>query len=265
LIMYLGIFYLLLPQVPMVSKSIALVLEKTVQLMNKGLAIIEHSPYSSINKIWLTTSEYILLYIIVIGLFCFFYNKKTWLLKLSLFSVLLFCISISLKKIHFQKSNNIAWLNLKKHKGIIFRTGDKAVVLTDIKNTDKTYQYSIQPYLDSCQVNHVVVYGLNRDINEPYLVKRYGLIDFLNTRIFIFDGRGENKMLSPKLKTDYIYFTDYPDVPLNEINATFDYKILIVDGSNSDKLIAEIENNGKSGHIDYKILKRNNSIITVSN
>ncbi len=265
LVMYLGIFYLLMPQIPVVSKSIAFVLEKTIQLMNKGLAIIEHTPYSGINKIWLTTSEYILLYIIIIGLFCFLYNKKSWLLKLCLLCILLFCISISLKKIYFQQSNDIAWLNLKKHKGIVFRMGRDAIVLTDIKNTDKTYLYSIQPYLDSCQVTHTTVYNLTADIKTPYLMKKYGLIEFLNNRIFIFDGHAENNMLPSKLKTDYIYFTNYPDTHLNEINAAFDYKMLVVDGSNSDKLIAEIEKGCKNNCINYKILKRNNSLISVSN
>jgi competence protein ComEC len=265
LVMYLGIFYLLLPQVPVVSKSIAFIIEKTIQIMNKGLAVIADAPYTTVNKIWFTTYEYILLYAIISSLFYFFYNKKTWLLKLSLVCILLLCISFSIKKIHLQQSNEIAWLNLKKHTGIIFRTGDNAVILTDIKNTDKIYQYSIQPYLDSCQVSHAVVYNLKQDINEPYLIKKYGLIEFLNSRIFIFNGQVEGNMLSPRLKTDYIYLTDYPETLLNQINAAFDYKMLVVDGSNTDKLIAEIEKDGRSKPVNYKILKRNNSLITVSN
>lgn len=96
-------------------------------------------------------------------------------------------------------------------------------------------------------------------------MKKYGLIEFLNNRIFIFDGHAENNMLPSKLKTDYIYFTNYPDTHLNEINAAFDYKMLVVDGSNSDKLIAEIEKGCKNNCINYKILKRNNSLISVSN
>ena len=233
--------------------------------MNNGLAVIAHTPYASINKIWLSGGQYILLYIIIISLFYFLYNKKTWLLKLSLVCTLLLCVSVGIKNIHLQQSSEIAWLNLKKHKGIIFRKGDEAVVLTDIKNTDKIYQYSIQPYLDSCQVNHAVVYNLNQDINEPYLVKKYGLIAFLNRRIFIADGHVKNNIIMPKFKADYIYFTNYSGTGLNNINAAFDYKMLIVDGTNSDKLIAEIEMGSKSTPVIYKILKRNKSLISISN
>ena len=265
LVMYLGIFYLLLPQIPVISKSIAFVIENTIELMNKGLAIIAHAPYTAVNKIWLSTFEYILLYLIISSIFYFLYSKKTWLLKIALPGILFLSISISVKKIHFQQSNEIAWLSLKKHKGIIFRAGNNAVILTDIKNTDKTYQYSIQPYLDSCQVNQAVVYNLTQDINQLYLVKKSGLIEFLNKRIFILDGHFENNIPTPKLKTDYIYFTGYPDISLNKVNEAFDYKMLIVDGTNSDKLIAEMEKGSKSAPFTYKILKRNKSLISLSN
>jgi competence protein ComEC len=265
LVMYLGIFYLLLPRVPVLSKSIAFILEKTIQLMNKGLSVIADAPYTTVNKIWLNTYEYILLYAIIISLFYFLYNKKIGLLKVSLFGILLLSVSISIKKIHFQQSNEIAWLSLKKHKGIIFRSGNSAVILTDVKNSDKTYQYSVQPYLDSCEINQAIIYNLNQDINGPFLIRKYGLIEFLNNNIFISDGHVKNNIIAPKLKIDYIYFTGYPDTGLNNINAAFDYRMLIVDGSNSETLIAEIEKNSKSTPFNYKILKRNNSLITVSN
>src|ERR1019366_5536331 len=88
-IMYSGILYLLLPQLPVISPAVAFVLEKSIVLMNKVLAWIEHAPYASIGKIWLTTPEYLLLYAIIIGLFYFLYTRKIWLLKVCLACLLL--------------------------------------------------------------------------------------------------------------------------------------------------------------------------------
>ena len=264
-IMYSGILYLILPQVPVVSKSIAFVLEKTIMLMNKGLAIIEHTPYAGINKIWLTIPEYLLLYAIIISLFYFLYDKRTWLLKLSLLCMLLFCSSLSVKNISMSRSNSITFLNLKKHQGIVFKNGNRAIILTDIKPTDKIYQYSIQPYLDSCQVSNASVYNLSANINTSYLEKKYGLIQFLNKRIFIFDRLLKNNIPSQKLKTDYIYLTGNPDAGLSIINSNFDYHILVIDGDNTDNRINRIEKEEKNKRIDYKILKRNNSFISISN
>jgi hypothetical protein len=62
----------------------------------EALALIEHAPWSGVNKIWITNTEYLLLYGIIISPFYFLYEKKTWLLKLSLGFMLLLAISISL-------------------------------------------------------------------------------------------------------------------------------------------------------------------------
>ena len=264
-IMYSGIMYLLLPQTPFLSKAIAFVLENSILLMNKFLTWIEHLPFASISKIWLTTAEYLLLYVIIISLFYFLYDKRSWLLKLSLVCILLLSISISLKRINASNTNNIAWLNLNKHKAIVFKNGNSAIVLTDLKDTDKTYHYSVQPYLDSCQVSNTRLLALNQNIKTQWLIKNGGLVQFLNTRLFLLNDKLSNESLSPRIKTDYIYVTGNPHTPLMAINNNFDYHLLIVDGSNSDTYIGKLKEEAPNKKIKYKILKRNISLVTVSN
>ncbi len=263
-IMYSGIVFLLLPQIPVISASIAFVLEKSIILMNKGLAFIEHAPYASIGGIWLTTSEYILLFIIILSAFYFLYDKKAWLLKISAVCTLLFCVSVSVKNIRLAQSNQIAWLNLKKHPGTIFRHGHQAIVVTDIVATDKTYQYSIQPYLDSCQVSGVKMIGLDQPIKTHWLAKQNNLIQFMDTKIFIFDGTYYNP-LAGKLVTDYMYITGNPASGLSRVNNYVDYRMLVIDGSNSNHLLYQAESQANIKKANYKILKRNNSLISVSN
>ncbi|HAL80897.1 MAG TPA: hypothetical protein DCO83_00615 [Mucilaginibacter sp.] len=263
--MYSGILYLLLPQIPFVSKPIAFILEKTIQVMNKGLSFIENAPYAGINKLWLTTPEYLLLYIIIISFFYFLYDKNLRLLKLSLFCYLLFCISFCLKKTSLSRTDSIAWLNLKKHQGIVFKKGNEAIVLTDLKNTDKIYQYSIQPYLDSCRVSNAVVYNLSQDINTPWLMKKRNLVQFSNKKIVIFDRQMTGNVMPQKFNTDYIYLTGNPDTGLNNIDNNFNYQELVIDGSNSDQLVNRIQQQVINKNVIYKLLKRNNSQICVSN
>jgi competence protein ComEC len=101
-IMYSGVAYLLLSWVPFLSTALSFILENSILLLNKALAIIEHAPVASIGKIWLTIPEYLLLYAIVIGLFYFLYDKKRWLIWGNLACILLLCISISQKKYRAQ-------------------------------------------------------------------------------------------------------------------------------------------------------------------
>ncbi len=263
--MYSGILYLLLPPVHILSPAVAFILEKTTRLMNKGLTFIEHAPFSAINKIWISGMEYLLLYAIVITLFFFLYHKKVWQLRLCLGFVLLLCLSFSARHIDLKRSDSIVWLNLKKHKGIIFRNSDKALILTDIKQTDKTFQYSVQPYLDSCNLKLIAIRDLNQDVQTPWLIKKGGLIAFGDKKIFIQDGHFQNDITSPKIKTDYVYITNDADTGLRYVNANFEYKMLIADGSNSDKTITQMKASAEREHVAYKILKRNNSFVSTSN
>jgi competence protein ComEC len=251
-------------QIPVVSKSIAYLLEKSIIFMNKTLAIIENAPFSSIGKIWLNTLEYLLLYGVIMSLFYFLYDKKTWLLKLSLACLLLLCISLSIKRIKLSQTNEIAWLNLKKHKGIIFKNGNNAVVLTDIKVNDKNFKYSVQPYLDSCQVNDVHVLDMNHDTATTILAKKNYLIQFMHKKIFLCSGQFYANLFPQNLKPDYIYITGNPGASLTQIDNTYKHT-LVIDGSNADNLISRVEKQAGIKNINVKILKRNNSFITVSN
>ncbi|MEZ2338845.1 ComEC/Rec2 family competence protein [Mucilaginibacter sp. RCC_168] len=264
-IMYSGITYLLLAWVPGLSTALAWVLEKSILLMNKALSIIEHAPFASINKIWFTTAEYLLTYALIISLFYFLYDKKSWLLKLSMACLFLLCVSISVKRYRADNSSSVAFLNLRKNTGMVFKNGDKAVVLTNLADTDKNYKYSIQPYLDSCKISYAELYPFDQSISKKYLKKQGGFIQFNNKKIMVFNRQTPSLQLPEKLKTDYLYITGNPYIDLNIINKNYDYQTLVIDGSNSGKLIDQLEQQARAMHINYSVLKRNISLIAVSN
>lgn len=265
IIMYSGILYLLLPQIPVISKSVAFLLEKTILLMNKGLAVIENTPFANISKLWIGTFEYLMLYLLIISLFYFTYNKKTWLLKIGFVCVLLLSISFSFKKISFARSENIAWLNLSKHQAVIFKKGNEAVVMSDLKANDKAWQYSVQPYLDSCQVKSTTIVDLNNQVRTKWLAKQYNLVQFLNRKVLVLNQNIKNKIVDQRLKTDYLYITGNPHEGLRALNNNVAYNLMVIDGSNSDKTVEEATKQAEAAHINYKILKRNNSLISLSN
>ncbi|MGN8069235.1 ComEC/Rec2 family competence protein [Mucilaginibacter sp. SG564] len=264
-IMYSGIAYLLLAWEPWLSTALAWVLEQSILLMNKALGIIEHAPFASINKIWFSTAEYLLCYAFIIGLFYFLYDKKPWLLKFSMGCLFLLCVSISVKRYRADNSSSVAFLNLRKNTGIVFKNGNKAVVLTNLTDTDKNYKYTIQPYLDSCKISKADVYNLDQGISKNYLKKQGGLIQFNHQKIMLFDKQTLHWQLPQKLKTDYLYITGNPYADLTQINKNYDYQTLVIDGSNSGKLIDQLEQQAREKHINYSILKRNISLIAVSN
>jgi competence protein ComEC len=157
-IMYSGIAYLLLGWVPFLGSALGFVLERSILFMDKTLAVIEHAPWSGISKIWITPVEYLLLYVIIISPFYFLYNRRTWLLQLGFTAMLILAVSVSVKRWNNLRTSAVTILNLRKHTGIVIRKGVKAAVITDLSDTDKVFKYSVQPFLDSCQVSDVKLY-----------------------------------------------------------------------------------------------------------
>ena len=179
--------------------------------------------------------------------------------------MLLLSISLSFKKWNNEHSDSIAFLNLRKHTGIIFKTGDHAVVITDLVDSDKNYRYSIQPYLDSCQVNTIKSVALNADLRQTNLLKKSNLVQFDNKKILLFDKQLQNVGLPGKLNLDYLYISGNPGVNLGLINKFYSYNLLIVDNTNSNSTINSIENQAGILGLNFKLLRRNKAVVIVSN
>jgi len=260
IIMYSGLLLLVLPPIPYVSKALGYVLEHSILLMNKALAVIEHSPYASVNKIWLSKLEYLLLYGIIILAFYFLYDKRKWFIVAALSCTLLFSISISLKKFNADNTNSATFLNLRKHTGIVFKNGNSGIILTDLSENDKNFQYAVQPCLDSSRITDYKVYRLNTDIKTLHLLKQGNLIAFQNKNLLLLNDAEKTQSIPQQLKIDYLYLSDNPVVDSNMLKN----KMLIIGSSNSDEYINSLLLIIKKTHQQYYVLKRNKSLNMVS-
>lgn len=263
--MYLGIAYLALPSIPVVSASLAWCLEKTVTIMTKTLTLIEHAPYGNISKIWLTPIAFVLAYAIIISVYYSFTKANKVALKISLACLLLVCTSMSVNRYHANKTNSLTFFSLRKNLGILFKHGDTATLLTNLKETDKAYQYSIQPYLDSCKINTTHLIDIKADSKESYLIKKENLIQFDNKRLLILDKWIENNATSNKLDIDYIYITGNPHISLQLLKQNFNFKMLIADGTNSNNLLNKLQHDALLAKVDFKNINRNKALILTSN
>ena len=262
IILYTGILLLLLPQMAGVSQVLGYILEKCILLMNKALTYMEQAPFASIGKIWLSIFEYLLLYAITVLVFYFVLHKKAWFIKAALICTLLFSISIGIKHLRADNTNSVTFLNLRKHSGIVFKNGNKGMVLTNLPDTDKNFQYAVQPGLDSNRITDYKVYNIDSNIRSAYLIKQGGLVQFLNKRLLLLNHNISIGSIPQHFKTNYVYVTNnaYADT------ATIaNSNMLIIDGSNSDKHLNELVKRTKKLNINYKLLKRNKSFTATSN
>ena len=261
IIMYSGLALLILPQIPYLSKALGFVLERSILIMNKALSVIEHSPYASINKIWLNVPEYLLLYAIITLAFYFIYSNKKWIIKATLFCILTLGISIGVKKISTDNTQSITFLNLRKHKGIVFKNGQQGVVITDLPKDEMNFQYSIQPYLDSSRTTNYKIYDMNAVVHTPYLIKQGGLVWFESKKLLLLNDGSKLQSIPKRIVVDYVYLSDNA-----ALNSNLSTKALIVtDGSNSNEYIYMLKKRADYTGLNFYVLKRNKSISILSN
>jgi competence protein ComEC len=263
-IMYIGLAFLLFSWIPTLSNALAYLLEKSIVIMNKGLSFIEHLPFASISKLWIGTEDYLLMYGVIIFLFYFLFNCNKWLLNLSLALLLIVSVSITWKKIDSNTNNSITFLNLKKQRAIVFKNGGDAVVLSDLKPTDKNYRYSIQPGLDSAKVENIKVFSFQDNINLPYLKKNRNLVQFKNKTLLLLDSSTIYSSSKPQLKADYAYITHTPPISIKEIKENFNAQLLVISADNSDRYIDTLKKQLFNSDKKYYVLKRNKALNLVS-
>lgn len=264
LIMYVGIAFLFVPNINLIAKPIAFVLEKTIVFMNKGLVWIENIPFGNWNKLWITVPEYLFLFVIIYCCFAWMVDRKPLLLKVNAVFIILFLTSFSYKHFRVNNQEGIIFLNLRKNIGIVFKKGNEAIVLTDLKISDKTFQYSVQPYLDSCKSTKTQLINLNQNFKNAVFIKQKSLIQFANKLIFVADKRFEHQVFPQKIKVDAVFITQNPRINLDQITSNLIFDLLIIDPTNPDFLIKKLSEEAASDGRKIIILKRNNAFVIQS-
>ncbi|RYE35912.1 MAG: hypothetical protein EOP42_05250 [Sphingobacteriaceae bacterium] len=166
-------------------------------------------------------------------------------------------MSFSYKRFRSGNQQEIVFLNLRKNPGLICKSGNEAFVLTDLKTHDKTFQYSVQQFLDSCQTNKIHLIGIKQNFANAVFTKQKSLIQFNSKLIFLADPDFEHQQFPQKIKTDVVLVTGNPKISLNQITQNLTFDFLVIDATNSDYHIKKLADEAAADGRKIFILKRN--------
>jgi len=111
----------------------------------------------------------------------------------------------------------------------------------------------------------VKIYDLKQDFNAAFARKKYGFIGFNDKRILICHGGTDDAYLNGALKPGYLYITANDYSAINTINKKHVQQMLVIDGNNNDHFIKTLRMRADSDQVKYCVLKRNKSLLIVSN
>ena len=256
LMMYLGIAIL----IPWLS-FLAPIFEWIINLTNSVLKWIADLPYATFSSIWIDLPEFILLSL-ALGLFIYGlanFNKR------FIFSSLLcfvcyqtLTINDDLKAYHQQK---IIFFALRKNYAAAFINGKDGVLVTDLKETDKNYDFFVKPALSQSQVDNISIINLKKDTVLRDFILENKQIVFHNYKILLIDARLNYKTLDGNGKFSSLWISGNTKFNLAALSSNIKYQNVLIDATNKDYKIEIFKKVVKNNHLDARILKKNKAYL----
>jgi len=252
LIMILGIAVL----IPFVDK-LSPIFEWIIVSTNNTLKWIADLPYSTLSSVWINLPELILLSF-ALGLFVYAlvkYNKRSMFTALLLFIAYQSLIAYNDWKTINQKK--VIFFTLRKNYAAAFISGSKAVIVTDLPENDKNFQFFVKPALEQSQVNKFNFVNLKKDTILPNFILMNKQIIFNKYKILIIDESLNYKKLLVHGDFSSIWITGNTKFKLEKLPKEIRYRNLIIDATNRDYKIAEIKALAENIKLEHHILKKN--------
>ncbi len=260
-VMYAGIFVILVSFIPYVSSISAKILVYLVMGMNKSIGFIEGLPYSVSRGIDINLLETILLYILIFALMLLYFQKAKRYAFIALSTILLLFTSFTFKSYQYTQQKKLIVYAVPKTSAYEFINGTKQVIIADssLVNDDNKFGFHIQNNHTKCGITTKCFAKLSENYKseELLLLKQQDFIQFFNQRIAIVDKWKKNQNMAVKMKLDYLILTKNAKATISDILKVFDAKLIIFDSSNSQWKADKWENECNTLHqAYYNVLKK---------
>lgn len=254
-IMYLGFVLLLIPPGQLAS-WIGSVLETLISVTNVSLGHIEQLPLASIQGIWITWWEGVLIYLLIVAIaIATVIRNKRWVYVALGCVVLLACSSFSAT---FQGVNRqeIVCFNVGRNVAIGLISERGTWLYSSLASIDnQTINYSVLPKLGAhAPVEAIHFIPQDSSHHDHSLYVKGGVLQFNNARLMVYEG---TPTYDGFLDVDILLIRNNPETPLKTMLKTVNCKQLVIDGSNFDSTISRLVAEAEVADIPAYVLKNN--------
>lgn len=252
-ILSLGILLFITSPIPPVSESIGWALNKFIEGLNFGIKEIEALPNSLIEGLSISILECLALYIIIILFIRGLKFRKLKIINYAFFLTLIFIANDLIEDVALANSKSMIVYHINKNQAIDFIDGTSNVFLANsslIKDKQKQSFHikSNWSYLDLRSVKYIPTdsTGLNETLMDSSLQLVDTYSQFHNVKMVRIDNQFTLRALESKMCVDYVLISSNSKIKLKDLYSMFNFRSVIVDGSNSkwnrNRVEAEAEN-----------------------
>ncbi|MDG2228288.1 MAG: ComEC/Rec2 family competence protein [Flavobacteriales bacterium] len=252
-ILSLGILLFVTSPFPAVSESVGWVLNKFIETLNFGVKGIEILPNSLIQGLSISIVECAVLYIIIILFIRGLKFRKLKIINYAFFVTLVFIINDLMEDIALANSKSMVVYHINKNQAIDFIDGTSNVLLANsslIKDHQKQ-SFHIKSNWSRLDLNNFQYIPSDASkVNETLMDSSLQLFDrysqFYTVKMVRIDNKFALQPLEEKMNVDYVLIGGNAKTKLKDLYTMFNFKSVIVDGSNSkwnrNRVEAEAEN-----------------------
>ena len=255
LIMYLGITFLFIPWSAFLEFA-GDMLNALIIYTNKVLYYMEALPFSSIGGIWITTSQYILIYLIIASVIWAAFSATKKAVYFCLGSILLLATSTSHRIISNNQNQELIFYSLRKNVALAYVNNGKAYLISDLSNDDKTISFSIKPALESRGISQINNLRLADSFSDQALQVSTNYMQFGNFKVFRWDQKMDNQVFKRRLKSDIILLSGNPKVNLSALKDQTRFSMILIDATNFDYRIKQWKAEAARLKIPIRVLKK---------
>ena len=233
IIMYLGIAFLIIPY-PLILHPLGKFLKWLINFTNDILYKIEQLPFSAMEGIWVSSFEYLLISSLIISFVFWQLFRKKLLIWLGIFICLVLAFSQSLKSIANFDRHELIFYSLRKNTAIAYLHKGRSIIITDVKTSDKLFNYSIKPSISSRGINESLVFGPKKQFYGTNYWSDSDFMQFSNFRILRWRNEFEKLNPNKRIVVDMLLLSKGTAQDLQYINEKVDFKTVMLDASNPE-------------------------------
>jgi competence protein ComEC len=250
-LMYLGLFILIFHAYFLIP-----VFEWLIRFTNGGLKMISDLPFSTLDQIWISGWELLLLSGTVMILIITFISPS----KARLLSTLLCLLSLlgfrDYRRLRIYKRQEIVFFSLPHDYATAIIQQDHATVISSLHPNSAVYRLYVKPMLDQAQVETIKFIGSHEDYRTRWLEVKQHQISFLGKSILTVDTCFNHRKLQNTVKVNLLLLSGSSHVDLRQLIQHTRPEMILIDGSNKLYMVKEYESQFKKFDVPSYNLKK---------
>jgi len=262
LVIFTGIFFFIVSGIIPLSTAVSWILKKCLLLMNTIVLGVAHLPFSTTNRISISSFEAILLFLFIALILVFFSSRKKYVFISGLSVFLVFLTLRTGEKIMHSRQQIVAVYNIPGKTAVSFISGEHSLMpFGKVDSNDINLHIRYNWWKLGVQDNLSVHSDTDAILLSGKLMLQKQFVQFNNCRIAVIKHNEDIPLHSDKLNLNCIIISGSYNLDMLSLKNAFNFDTLVFDSSVPEYKLVKWEAECKQLNLHYYSVKTQGAYI----